>query len=1193
MKKMMFGVLMVIVASLMLFSAVLAFHPQTAAPGETPRGPDSVNSNNKPCSKPGLPVAIAAGGNVHCKPSGFCGDGSLGPGEQCDDGNTDNNDLCRNNCQLPFCGDGIQDDGEECDDGNQINDDACKNDCTTNVCGDGVIEDGVEECDDGNNFNLDGCNQFCQIEFCGDGINQLPLGEQCDDGNTNDNDACNNDCTDNVCGDGFIETGVEQCDDGNTNDNDACNNDCTDNICGDSIIEAGVEQCDDGNIANGDGCDSACQLEPSPNCGNGVIDAGEQCDDSNTVSGDGCSLTCQLEVCGNGILDAGEQCDDGNANNNDACKNNCNFNVCGDNVIETGVEECDDGDTNSGDGCSATCITEFCGDGTTQAGLGEQCDDGNTNNNDACRNNCKFPFCGDGITDIGETCDDGNTNNEDACKNDCTNNICGDGILETGVEECDDGNNFNLDGCNQFCQSEFCGDGITQLPLGEQCDDADFNNHDECLNSCQNPACGDGFLWIGNEQCDDGDNANGDGCDANCNFEGGGACLAPVDIMLIIDKSGSMNVLDNGNTRLQNAKSAAITFVNTVNFSKDEVGLASFNELATLNLGLNNSQALITAAINALTASGQTNIGDGIKVGRQELVANGGPTKAMILLSDGAPNAMTLPNGSLRFCFVNPSSPTNCTIYAVNQSNLTKQAGIEIFTIGLGVNNFTENLLKDIATIPSNYFFAPNSTVLESIYLQIAQEICPCQGFDCSINSDECNIGSCDLGTDQCEFNQQPQSTSCEEDSTKCTTQHCDGEGACVVNDTVDVPPAEQCQSFYCNSSDGQVTVNLTGFPLSKPCNTDDSSCTTQHCNGAGLCAVNDTVDVPAPEQCKSFFCDPANGEIKENVSGFPLSTSCEADGNLCTIDHCNGNGQCVFKDPKDCSLFNTQCQQGVCDPSNGLCQPDFSPFPFSTPCQADNNVCTIDHCSGNGACITFDTVDVPPAEECKSFTCDPIEGIKEINFDESTPCSTDDNECTIQHCDGGGSCVINPAAELPPECKTEVIKDSKVSQSMPTSNFGLGRYMIVNSKAGAIDRSYIRIDASLLTSSVSSAKLKAAVYYTGGNATGSGIQAFYCRNHDFIETTINWNNQPLDSQCSLADTFIVPSEVVAGTPETFHEFDLLNETNFEINDGDGVFTIVLRSALENTGLNHNKKYVQYLTKDYSEADFRPKFEVS
>ena len=241
-----------------------------------------------------------------------------------------------------------------------------------------------------------------------------------------------------------------------------------------------------------------------------------------------------------------------------------------------------------------------------------------------------------------------------------------------------------------------------------------------------------------------------------------------------------------------------------------------------------------------------------------------------------------------------------------------------------------------------------------------------------------------------------------------------------------------------------------------------------------------------------------------------------------------------------DCSFLNGECQEGLCNPQNGVCGPSF------------------------------------------------------INFPLSTFCETDDNDCTVQHCNGQGNCVINPQAEIPKECEGEVIKDSKVSQSLPTSNFGLGRYMLVNPKQGAIDNSYLRIDVTpLLGKTVNSADLKVAVYQTGGNATGSAIQAFYCRDHDFVETTLNWNNQPINSNCSLADSFVVPNEVVSGIPETIHVFDLLNETNFELSNGDGLYTIVLKSAEENKGITHNKKYVQYLTKEYPDADFRPKLDLS
>ncbi len=949
-------------------------------------------------------------------------------------------------------------------------------------------------------------------------------------------------------------------------------------------------------------------------CPNGNLDNGEHCDDGNQINSDTCTNNCTITFCGDGTLqqpngqgtggplnDGIEGCDDGNLNNNDTCNNNCDstaVGACGNNIINTG-EQCDDGNIAGGDGCSSACQLEIlCGNNIIDQG--ETCELPNTVDNSFCgqsQQTCQGTK--QGTRDAFGNCDSNCGCVDDSFVFQCVAGQCG-AVCDTN-DDCDDQNSNTIDTCNlNSCGCEniqviVCGNGIVEF--GEQCDDANFNNHDNCLNNCTNPSCGDGFLHVGFEECDDGNLISGDGCNATCKFEPREQCLAPVDVMLVIDKSGSMDddcpggQADPGETpcKINDAKNAAITFLTAVNFSKDKVGLASFNELVTLDQGLTNNQALVTAAINALTASGQTDIGGGIKVAREELIANGGDTKAMVLLSDGAPTV----NASGLACFGAFRLNNSCAKYALNESNITKLAGIEIFVIGLNVTNLTETLLKQIATTPSNYFSAPNASQLVSIYLQIAQEICPCQGFDCGINSDQCNIGFCDLETDQCDFDPRPESTSCEEDNTKCTTQHCDGEGACVVNDTVEVPEPEQCGSFFCDPADGQVKVNVTGFPLSTLCNTDQNLCTIQHCNGQGQCVVNDTVDVPSPEQCKSFFCDPADGQIKENFTGFPLSTPCEADGNLCTTDHCNGTGGCVKQRDKDCSAFDGQCQRGLCDPGTGACFPDFSLFPFSRPCEAEGNLCTIDHCNGFGSCIFNSSVVVPPPEQCRSFLCNKTTGGIEQNvsaFPLSTFCSTDQNNCTIEHCNGRGQCVINPQAELPPECFGG---DAKVSQSQPTTNFGLGDYMIVNPKQGSIDRSYVRIDASSLLNNVTFAILNLTVYQTGGNASGSEIQAWYCKDHDFIETIINWQNQPFNGSCSLADAIIVPNEVIAGIPETQHIFDLLNETNIEISEGDGLFTIVLRSALENTGINHNKKHVQYITRDYSEANFRPKFKVS
>jgi len=170
-------------------------------------------------------------------------------------------------------------------------------------------------------------------------------------------------------------------------------------------------------------------------------------------------------------------------------------------------------------------------------------------------------------------------------------------------------------------------------------------------------------------------------------------------------------------------------------------------------------------------------------------------------------------------------------------------------------------------------------------------------------------------------------------------------------------------------------------------------------------------------------------------------------------------------------------------------------------------------------------------------------------------------------------------------------IKDAKVSSSMPCSNFGLGRYALVNDKSWAKDRFYLGFDlSSIESSSVNSAVLRIPVYYTGSQVVGSVIQSWYCGGYDFVETTITWRNQPFNLGCSMVSTYTVPSVVIAGNPETWHEYDLTSVVNSELTK-DKKFIIVLKHDVEN-GVN-NYRYVQYLTKDYPEAEFRPQLVVS
>ncbi len=82
-------------------------------------------------------------------------------------------------------------------------------------CGNGFTE-GVEECDDGNTADNDGCSSECLNEFCGDGVVNDAPNEECDDGNNDDGDCCSSTCSaedlgSQTCGTGGCEQTVDVC----------------------------------------------------------------------------------------------------------------------------------------------------------------------------------------------------------------------------------------------------------------------------------------------------------------------------------------------------------------------------------------------------------------------------------------------------------------------------------------------------------------------------------------------------------------------------------------------------------------------------------------------------------------------------------------------------------------------------------------------------------------------------------------------------------------------------------------------------------------------------------------------------------------------------------------------------------------------------------------------------------------------
>jgi len=193
--------------------------------------------------------------------------------------------------QEPICGNNVREQGEQCDDGNNVDDDMCSNFCTINAyCGDGNMNQGWEECDDGNIASGDGCDAECYIEeeiLCYDNADcgtNFYSGSFCSNDSVVKNytsyvcnypgqvnaycsnsveqveiEECNYMCIEgmcqeqqNYCGDGIMQIGSgEQCDEGTQNgvkcDND--NNDCS--YCSNQCLLVNLDEDDDGNGGNG------------------------------------------------------------------------------------------------------------------------------------------------------------------------------------------------------------------------------------------------------------------------------------------------------------------------------------------------------------------------------------------------------------------------------------------------------------------------------------------------------------------------------------------------------------------------------------------------------------------------------------------------------------------------------------------------------------------------------------------------------------------------------------------------------------------------------------------------------------------------------------------------------------------------------------------------------------------------------
>ncbi len=193
-----------------------------------------------------------------------------------------------------------------------------------------------------------------------------------------------------------------------------------------------------------------------------------------------------------------------------------------------------------------------------------------------------------------------------------------------------------------------------------------------------------------------------------------------VNVVLVLDNSGSMQADDYKPTRLDAAKNSAEVLLKSLK-EKDNVGIVIFESGATTAAYLSPyKNKVIEKLKNIKQKQGKTAIGDGLSLGIDMVASIPNKKKVVILLSDGVNNAGVI-------------SPQEAIEFA-------KSNKIQVYTIGLGSEGkvvlgydwfgnpqyaeLDELTLKSIAEATGGkYFKSVNDKTLDEIYKNISNDI--------------------------------------------------------------------------------------------------------------------------------------------------------------------------------------------------------------------------------------------------------------------------------------------------------------------------------------------------------------------------------------------------------------------------------------------------------------------------------------
>ena len=142
--------------------------------------------------------------------------------------------------------------------------------------------------------------------------------------------------------------------------------------------------------------------------------------------------------------------------------------------------------------------------------------------------------------------------------------------------------------------------------------------------------------------------------------------FSPVDLCLVLDRSGSMAYPMGDDTKIGGAKNASLDIVNAL-LPHDRVSVISFSNEATTEIGLTSDLAAVRDVISQISPKGGTSFGAGLNAALNQFDerSSSSNTRAIIFMSDGKHNTPPDPIPYIEDC---------------------KKKNIPIFTVGFASN---------------------------------------------------------------------------------------------------------------------------------------------------------------------------------------------------------------------------------------------------------------------------------------------------------------------------------------------------------------------------------------------------------------------------------------------------------------------------------------------------------------------------